>query len=745
MDHADNGNDVDTSDDAEAPSDVSSSRRRLLPKHWLWWTSGVFVLVIAVAGSYVWSQYRELTSVEFNDIAYEVPTSPKLVAGSGETVYRIDPTSSSLTYSVDEKLFGKSTGRAEGTTNGIAGDIAINAEDPAASRVGQIVVNVEQLHSDNRLRDARIRAENLESNEFPLASLTVSDLIGMPDSITPGEEYDFTMEGELTIKQVPSPVTWDVTASVDGGVLRLSAVAELKMSTLGIGPISIAGLVSTGDDITLTLELEALDPSQHTVPTTIAPPEVAAATGDGPSFKEVVLPIMQANCAACHVSGEFGAADWTFDTAADAAKVAEGLGTVVDAEYMPPWPASEEGLPLAHSRRLAPKDKQAIVAWAKAGGEIDVDASTKIEVTPGPKTKSPRRDIVLQMEETYTGSLDNTNDYRCFLLDPELTEPTWMTGFEVTPGNRAEVHHVQMFLVDAAQAVTGRERSGEDGKPGWSCYGGASLRPSRSAQAATANDDGEAARRRKVKGFTGQAGLVGGWVPGQDPPIFPENSGILLDAGDQLVVQLHYNYTEEPQGDRSTISLQTEPESADVNQLFVVNPVAPVEIPCMPGVEAPLCDRDTALADNVSLYGPSGSFIEPALLGLCGKTNEELAANFVDGVASTTCDYRVGEDGVIIGVLGHMHTLGASFRFTIDPDTPDEQILLDIPTWNFDWQTNYQLAEPLRVIKGQVIRMECSWDRSIDPNRTPKYIVFAEGTEDEMCFGTYALVPDDPS
>jgi hypothetical protein len=31
----------------------------------------------------------------------------------------------------------------------------------------------------------------------------------------------------------------------------------------------------------------------------------------------------------------------------------------------------------------------------------------------------------------------------------------------------------------------------------------------------------------------------------------------------------------------------------------------------------------------------------------------------------------------------------------------------------------------------------------VDPNRAPKYIVFAEGTEDEMCFGTYGLIPDD--
>jgi hypothetical protein len=58
---------------------------------------------------------------------------------------------------------------------------------------------------------------------------------------------------------------------------------------------------------------------------------------------------------------------------------------------------------------------------------------------------------------------------------------------------------------------------------------------------------------------------------------------------------------------------------------------------------------------------------------------------------------------------------------------------------------NYELAKPIHVTKGQTIKMECSWDRSLDPNRPSKYIVFAEGTEDEMCFGTYGLIPDDQS
>ena len=57
---------------------------------------------------------------------------------------------------------------------------AVNQSHPSASRVGKIVVNVEQLHSDNNLRDARIRAANLQSHDHPLASLSVSKLSGLP-------------------------------------------------------------------------------------------------------------------------------------------------------------------------------------------------------------------------------------------------------------------------------------------------------------------------------------------------------------------------------------------------------------------------------------------------------------------------------------------------------------------------------------------------------------------------------------
>ena len=81
---------------------------------------------------------------------------------------------------------------------------------------------------------------------------------------------------------------------------------------------------------------------------------------------------------------------------------------------------------------------------------------------------------------------------------------------------------------------------------------------------------------------------------------------------------------------------------------------------------------------------------------------------------------------------------------TLNPGTPDETILLDIPTWNFEWQLNYPLVEPVTVKRGDTLRIECTWDRSLKYTSEPRYLLFSEGTEDEMCFSTYSFIADKP-
>jgi hypothetical protein len=111
-----------------------------------------------------------------------------------------------------------------------------------------------------------------------------------------------------------------------------------------------------------------------------------------------------------------------------------------------------------------------------------------------------------------------------------------------------------------------------------------------------------------------------------------------------------------------------------------------------------------------------------------------------DGVAGANCEYNVSNPGLIVGVFGHMHEFGQSFRMTLNPGTPDERILLDIPNWTFDWQLDYRPVESIVVDASDVIRVECTWDRSLAPMPEPRYVTWSEGTEDEMCYSILATV-----
>ncbi len=70
-----------------------------------WLGGGLVALVtlVAVGGWYVWDQ----VNVPDITVSYAVPTAPQLAAGgSSQTLYRIDPLESSVTYAVDEILAG---------------------------------------------------------------------------------------------------------------------------------------------------------------------------------------------------------------------------------------------------------------------------------------------------------------------------------------------------------------------------------------------------------------------------------------------------------------------------------------------------------------------------------------------------------------------------------------------------------------------------------------------------------------
>jgi hypothetical protein len=334
-------------------------------------------------------------------------------------------------------------------------------------------------------------------------------------------------------------------------------------------------------------------------------------------------------------------------------------------------------------------------------------------VRPKPLRPGEKR-MKLRMPAAYTPSAPNgtgTDDYRCFLLDPHLAKDVFLTGTYVQPGNPAVVHHVILFTVPPDQV--GEAQALDDSAPGegWTCFGGSGLR----------DNDG-----------LNSAPWLGAWAPGGKESLNPPGFGKPLKAGSRIIMQVHYNLLAGPGPDESATVLRYLPGTADVTPLETILLPAPVELPCRAKyADGPLCDRDASIADVIQRFGGVGN-TNNALYLLCG--GKPVASQV------TSCDRPIGEPTTIRGVAGHMHLLGRSIKIEVNPGTPSARTILDIPVWDFDNQAS-RPVKPVHVDFGDVVRVTCKhvqWLRDRLPSFEgipDKYVVWGEGTTDEMCLG----------
>lgn len=464
---------------------------------------------------------------------------------------------------------------------------------------------------------------------------------------------------------------------------------------------------------------EATDASGETS-TDEVPVEDGAAEGLDPaeiSFAQHVEPILEANCVSCHSGTGPGTTHLVMETAEDVASIAEFAAFRVEERQMPPWPQSGlQEVAYQFDISMTDEERQIIIDWAANGGELDVPATEPLESTE--QTFPPiDADLVINANEPYPGS-DRLDDYRCRILDPGFTDTNWITSIETRPDETRVLHHSLIYKLPAALAGEADALAAESEAPGWNC------------QTVPRLSDGALQQ-------------VAGWAPGTGPITLPEGVGLEMEAGDRFVVQWHYHFDNGPLPDNSGIAI----ELADQAELDAaggaLQPVdfptilGPVEIPCASFESGPLCDRDAALARLVDEFGFESSLIPTFVNRFCGVSPDDFA-QFTDGVASSSCDIpvnQVGAAGDVVSIWPHMHELGTTYRLTLNPDTPDERILIDIDRWDFNWQLGYYPDEPLAFESGDVLRLECGWDRALWPvDEEPRYVVWAEGTTDEMCY-----------
>ncbi|MDW8141764.1 MAG: monooxygenase, partial [Candidatus Bipolaricaulota bacterium] len=161
--------------------------------------------------------------------------------------------------------------------------------------------------------------------------------------------------------------------------------------------------------------------------------------------------ILERNCLNCHSAG--GVAPFSLEDPQRVVRMAAAIKYVVENEMMPPWPPGPLSPPMLDQRRLSPEEKELILRWVASGAPLG-DPSQRPPSSPPPRPSERTPDRVVIMDPPYLPSKARSDDYRCFLLDPQLERDTLVTGYRVYPGQKSLVHHVILFVIgpDAVSA-----------------------------------------------------------------------------------------------------------------------------------------------------------------------------------------------------------------------------------------------------------------------------------------------------
>src|SRR5688572_25854192 len=193
------------------------------------------------------------------------------------------------------------------------------------------------------------------------------------------------------------------------------------------GRLSIAG-------ITLAFSATALVSSCGSDPEPTPP--VVQQQHDLTWYRDIE-PIVQVKCDGCHAEGGIGPVVFN-DTTVQA--LAGLMVSQISSGLMPPWQPSDEGPPLKGERRLTQAEIDKITAWAADGAPLGSDADHE-DLEPEKTFSLTDPDISVKLPAPYMANKELEDDVRCFVIDLNVPENTWVRATRFVVDQKSAVHH----------------------------------------------------------------------------------------------------------------------------------------------------------------------------------------------------------------------------------------------------------------------------------------------------------------
>jgi hypothetical protein len=267
----------------------------------------------------------------------------------------------------------------------------------------------------------------------------------------------------------------------------------------------------------------------------------------GPTFTKDVAPILYKHCTSCHRPGDIG--PMSLLNYADVVPWSRSIQRRVVERSMPPWFADPRYGKFQNERRLTQSEIDTIVNWVSSGGRQGnpADLPPPPQYVEGWTIGTP--DAVFEMPQEYEIPAIGAIDLQFFQVPTGFTDDKWIQAVEVRPGNRAHVHHVNMYY--------------QEPQPG----GRPLLPPSAGA----------------IKQPQQLGSSLAVFAGGTDPLVFPPGVARRMRAGSMLLFEVHYVTGGKPARDRTRLGLRfaSQPPKEELqavamsNSRFVIPPGDP--------------------------------------------------------------------------------------------------------------------------------------------------------------------------
>ena len=425
-----------------------------------------------------------------------------------------------------------------------------------------------------------------------------------------------------------------------------------------------------------------------------------------PTYYADVAPILHSDCVSCHRPGEI--APMSLRSYADVRPWARSIKQKVISKEMPPWFAGAAIGPFRNDLRLTDEEVNTLTTWVDAGapeGNVE-DLPFLPEFAEGwshPDGVEPDYiiDMPVEIQIPAEGQLDVINVYQ----EVPFSEDRFVEALEMRPGNRAVLHHggpyITYFPV-GTRIVDGQPVSA-DGTP-------------------LTRADRNTGTPRLVEG----ASKLLSYVPGRGFEQHRPGTAKRIPAGSYLNWNQHYQVTGRPETDRSSLGLWFSKTQVthEVLTLVVGQPFP---------TESTASARWRVIANGEELSTPVARVV--AGFGGAGRGLR------VPTIPPHVDDYKVVslthffDSATVFAFSPHMHLRGKSMEWSVVYPDGTEELLLRVPTYDFNWQQHYELETPIRIPAGSVVYAVGIFDNSAKNRYNPapdNEVYWAEQSWDEM-------------